>query len=153
MYFRLGYKISSTVLLAKGAMVRRSATQSLYAVGVVVGAILGVRWGLDGVAAAVSLMMAANFCLLTWEACIVLGIAWPDVFRAHVPSVCLAFATSMLSLMARSIVQVFVVSPAIIGVALSLVVALAVSAVMLGELRRAGLARWPLQIKRTVGVA
>jgi PST family polysaccharide transporter len=60
-YFRLSYRITETVSLARTTPASSFGRQSLYAILVVTGAALGAQWGIVGVAAAVVTALALFF--------------------------------------------------------------------------------------------
>lgn len=63
--FRAGYRLSDIVARARGYVYRRAVVQWIYAGCIVLGAGVGARWGLAGVAIGVSAAVAANWVLMT----------------------------------------------------------------------------------------
>ncbi|MET0658534.1 MAG: oligosaccharide flippase family protein [Steroidobacteraceae bacterium] len=62
-YFRLAYRITETVNLARNSLFNSVARQSLYGVMIVGGSVFGSRWGVTGVALAVAGALAIFFCV------------------------------------------------------------------------------------------
>ena len=81
--FRTSYKISDSVTLAMGSMVRRAWRQWIYAGAVIAGASLGLPWGLAGVAFGVGAAVALNFLLMLHLAMEVTGVPLAAVIRTH----------------------------------------------------------------------
>jgi O-antigen/teichoic acid export membrane protein len=88
--FRMSTKISDACTKAAGEVYLRAVLQYVYAALVVVGAIIGQRWGVGGVAVAVSIAMGINWQNMAWLARRVTGLSWPRFFRAQVPAALLA---------------------------------------------------------------
>jgi len=89
--FRTSYKISDSVTLAMGSMVRRAWRQWIYAAAVVAGATLGLPWGLGGVAFGVGAAVGLNFLLMLQLAMEVTGVRLSAVIRTHAQQVVAAF--------------------------------------------------------------
>jgi O-antigen/teichoic acid export membrane protein len=60
-YFRLAYRITETVNLARNSLANSAARQGLYGAMIVGGALLGSRWSVIGVALAVAAALALFF--------------------------------------------------------------------------------------------
>jgi PST family polysaccharide transporter len=88
--FRMSSKISDACTKAAGEVYIRAVLQYAYAAMVVVGAIIGQRWGVGGVAVAVSLAMGLNWLSMAWLGRSVTGLSWLRFARAHVPATLLA---------------------------------------------------------------
>lgn len=84
--FRMSSKISDACTKAAGAVYSRALLQGAYAVLVVVGALIGQRWGVAGVAVAVSVAMAINWLTMAELGRRVTGLTWFQFFRAHLPA-------------------------------------------------------------------
>ena len=92
--FRMSTKISDACTKAAGEVYLRAILQYVYAALVVVGAIIGQRWGVGGVAVAVSIAMAITWQNMAWLARRVTGLSWPRFFVAHLPATALALVTA-----------------------------------------------------------
>jgi PST family polysaccharide transporter len=88
--FRTSSKISDACTKAAGKVYVRAVLQVAFAAAVVVGAIIGQRWGVGGVAVAVSLAMAFNWLSMAWLGQVVTGLSWSGFARAHAPAAVLA---------------------------------------------------------------
>lgn len=88
--FRMSSKISDACTKAAGEVYVRALLQYAYAVMVVVGAIIGQRWGVGGVAVAVSVAMALNWLSMAWLGRSVTALSWGRFVRAHVPATLVA---------------------------------------------------------------
>jgi O-antigen/teichoic acid export membrane protein len=88
--FRMSSKISDACTKAAGAVYSRAWRQAAFAGMVVVGAIVGQRWGVGGVAVAVSIAMGANFLSMAALGRSVTGLSWARFARAHLPGALLA---------------------------------------------------------------
>jgi len=88
--FRMSSKISDTAAKAAGEVFWRALLQFAYAGLVVVGAIVGQHWGVQGVAVAVSFAMAFNWLSMAWLSRTMTGLSWGHFVRAHVPAALLA---------------------------------------------------------------
>jgi len=88
--FRMSSKISDACTKAAGEVYMRAVLQYVYAALVVVGAIIGQRWGIGGVAVAVSIAMGINWQNMAWLARRVTGLSWPRFLYAHAPAALLA---------------------------------------------------------------
>jgi O-antigen/teichoic acid export membrane protein len=91
--FRMSSKISDACTKAAGEVYVRALLQLGYAAMVVVAAIIGQRWGVGGVAVAVSIAMGLNWLSMAWLSRSVTGLSWLRFARAHVPATLLAAAT------------------------------------------------------------
>jgi O-antigen/teichoic acid export membrane protein len=88
--FRMSSKISDVLSNATGVVYARALLQWTYAVLVVLGAILGQRWGVGGVAVAVSLAMGFNWLTMAALGRSVTGLSWSRYAKAQVPGAMLA---------------------------------------------------------------
>ncbi len=98
MLFRTSYKISDTVVRATGAVYARAWRQAIFAVAVLVGAIVGQNWGLAGVATGVFLALGLNFMQMAQLSLRLTGMRWRDFMQAHVSGLFLAVILGLSSL-------------------------------------------------------
>jgi O-antigen/teichoic acid export membrane protein len=107
LFFRMSSKVSDACTKAAGAVYSRAVIQGLYAVTVFLGALAGQRWGIGGVAVAVSIAMGVNWLMMAALGRSVTGLSWPRFVRAQAPGVVLAgvvgLATFVPVEMARAI--------------------------------------------------
>ncbi|HUR96227.1 MAG TPA: lipopolysaccharide biosynthesis protein [Gemmatimonadales bacterium] len=88
--FRMSSKISDASTKAAGAVYSRALLQGVFAVMVVGGSLIGQRWGIGGVAVAVSVAMGVNWIMMAALSRSVTGLSWPRFIQAHVPGALLA---------------------------------------------------------------
>ena len=90
MLFRTSYKMSDAIARATGNVYRRALRQVLYAGLVIGGAIIGQRWGVNGVALAVFVALAVNFAVMAELGLRVTRMTLGQFAIAHVPPLLLA---------------------------------------------------------------
>jgi O-antigen/teichoic acid export membrane protein len=104
--FRMSSKISDACTKAAGEVYRRALIQFTYAGLVVVGAIIGQRWGVGGVAVAVSVAMGINWLSMAQLGRSVTDLGWNRFARAHAPAAMLGLvigaAAAPIAVLARS---------------------------------------------------
>lgn len=98
MVFRAGYKVSDTMAQATGAVYRRAWRQGVYSVAVLVGAVIGQRWGLVGLAIGVLAALILNYLLMSHLSISVIDWHWKDFGRAHLPSLLLSAIALIVTL-------------------------------------------------------
>ena len=101
--FRMSSKISDACTKAAGEVYKRAVIQFAYAGMVVVGAIIGQRWGVGGVAVCVSIAMGINWLNMAQLAKKVTGLDWGRFTRAHVPAALLAIVIGAAALLAAQV--------------------------------------------------
>ena len=94
LFFRMSSKVTDACVKAAGAVYPRALIQGMYAVLVVVSALVGQRWGIGGVAVAVSIAMGINWLMMATLGRSVTGLSWRRFVSAQVPSVLLAALTA-----------------------------------------------------------
>lgn len=87
---RPGYRLSDGQAAAAGAVYRRAWRQAVFAVLVGVGAYIGHRWGLRGVAIGVVLALLVNYVLMAQLTVSLLQLRWRSLVVAHGPGFVLA---------------------------------------------------------------
>ncbi|MCR4267614.1 lipopolysaccharide biosynthesis protein [Nitratireductor sp. ZSWI3] len=90
MLFRTSYKLSDSVTRATGVVYARAWRQAAFALAVALGALVGSRWGVAGVAFGVVAAVAFNFLLMAQLSLRVTGVRWPEFAAAHLPGLALA---------------------------------------------------------------
>jgi O-antigen/teichoic acid export membrane protein len=98
--FRMSSKISDTCTKAAGAVYQRALIQFGYAAMVVVGAIVGQRWGVGGVAVCVSMAMGINWLNMAQLGRSVTDLDWTRFARAHTPALLLALVVGAAATLA-----------------------------------------------------
>ncbi len=107
--FRMSSKVSDACTKAAGAVYSRALLQGVYAALVLAGAIIGQRWGVGGVAVAVSIAMGINWLTMAELGRRVTGLSWPRFMRVQAPgalSAALIGVTVALAVEAARAVQV-----------------------------------------------
>jgi O-antigen/teichoic acid export membrane protein len=87
LFFRMSSKVTDACVKASGAVYSRALIQGLYAVMVLVAALVGQRWGVGGVAVAVSIAMGINWLMMAALGRSVTGLSWSRFLRAQAPGV------------------------------------------------------------------
>ncbi|GAA0740591.1 lipopolysaccharide biosynthesis protein [Ideonella azotifigens] len=82
-YFRLGARVSGSLLRAKGAVRELVISQAFYAVLTIGGSLYAVRHGLVAVGMAVGLAIVLWFVLITVQACRAVGVSVGAFLAAH----------------------------------------------------------------------
>jgi O-antigen/teichoic acid export membrane protein len=98
--FRMSSRISDACTKAAGEVYKRALIQFAYAALVVVGALLGQRWGPGGVAVCVSIAMGINWLNMAQLGRTVTGLDWTRFARAHTPAVLLALVIGGAAILA-----------------------------------------------------
>jgi PST family polysaccharide transporter len=111
---RVSYKLDDTLAKALGVMYRRSLRDAIYVVAVVTGSLLGLMWGLPGVAFGVLCAVITNYILATSMSLNLLNCSWSEVFRAQVPGAYLAIGVTFVAVSTRSLLYANGMSPLII---------------------------------------
>jgi O-antigen/teichoic acid export membrane protein len=92
---RTSYKVDDSVAKALGAVYRRSLRDGIYAVLVVVGALIGLRYGITGVAVGSTLAAFVNYLLGVRMSLSLLQIPWSRFLRSIVPGLLLGLITAL----------------------------------------------------------
>jgi PST family polysaccharide transporter len=96
LFFRMSSRISDVCTKAAGAVYSRALIQGIYAAMVMGGAYVGQRWGVGGVAVAVSIAMGINWLTMAALSRSVTGLSWPRFARAQAPGAFLALLVGCL---------------------------------------------------------
>ncbi|HSI50557.1 MAG TPA: lipopolysaccharide biosynthesis protein [Ideonella sp.] len=124
-YFRLGARVSGSLLRATGSVGHLIWAQSFYAVLTIGGTIYAAQYGLVAIGAAVGIAILLWFVVLTAQACRVAGVSTRAFLFAHWHALLLGAVTGLLTagtdhLVARHTDHGFVVMLAVLGVLLLL---------------------------------
>jgi O-antigen/teichoic acid export membrane protein len=118
LFFRMSSKITDVCVKAAGAVYSRALIQGIYAVLVVVAALAGQRWGIGGVAVAVSIAMAINWLMMAGLGRSVTGLSWTRFTAAQAPGLMLAvLAGGLVALTVQLTRSLHVGRFAVLGVA------------------------------------
>lgn len=85
MFFRLGYKVSGTLILSEGAVFRLALRNLFYALMVAAGAWIGSNWGITGVAWGVFGALVIHFVSMTTTALLLCGSNWATYIKTVLP--------------------------------------------------------------------
>ena len=125
-YFRAGYQLAASILLAKGHVFWLSACQGIYGVLIVVGALFGSQWGIPGVATATLGALLVFYTLLYTLTALSSGASGWSFIRVHArPALVFAIVLitaapmrSWLHVLAWRPLPILIVSVSLSGVAL-----------------------------------
>jgi O-antigen/teichoic acid export membrane protein len=95
--WRTAYKLNDSLAKAAGAVGQRAWRQGVYAAAVVGGGVLGVQWGLAGVATAVLGAILVNYLSMAALSLRITGVGWGPFARAHVRGGILAVVTATVA--------------------------------------------------------
>ncbi len=130
------YNLVDALARAKGAVYKQLWRHSLYAVMIVLGSIIAVKWDIEGVAVAVMIVMMIMSMLMTGLANQLTSSAWKDYIRTLIPGTILALAVVFtlipvrMVLMAKSVDGIVLL---LLSVLVMLVVFLLIPKNWLGE--------------------
>ncbi|MDO8421541.1 MAG: oligosaccharide flippase family protein [Parvibaculum sp.] len=82
-YFRLGYRMSDISILSLGEVKIAGAMQGVYAAMIVAGSLVGLQWGLEGVATGVGIALGLYFMISVVCAKVLLKLPIRHFLRAH----------------------------------------------------------------------
>ena len=90
MLFRTSYKLSDSVSRATGAVYARAWRQAIYACAILLGAVVGQFWGVEGVAVGVLFAISLNFLLMAQLSLRLTDTRWTEFAAAQLPGIALA---------------------------------------------------------------
>ena len=82
-FFRAGYKCGDTIIRSIGDVYKHAAIQGVYALCIVVGSLVGARWGTSGVAWGVLTAVFLNYLMMSQRALKLVGLSWSTYLNAH----------------------------------------------------------------------
>jgi O-antigen/teichoic acid export membrane protein len=92
--FRMSSKIGDACIKAAGDLYPWALLQFAYAALVVIGAIIGQRWGVGGVAICVSVAMGFDWLSVAYLSRKVTGLPWTRFVAVHAPAALMAIVTA-----------------------------------------------------------
>ena len=95
-YFRLGYRITSSLILAKGMVYKFAITQLIYAMTVITGAMLLKEYDLIGISYAILLAIVLNYVILSVFGNLISRLSYKDFLLAHKSGFYLAILTFII---------------------------------------------------------
>ncbi|MEM1056857.1 MAG: lipopolysaccharide biosynthesis protein [Bacteroidota bacterium] len=111
MFFRAGYKTGMTILKARGRVYLAAGLQGTYAVLVVLGAVVGARYGLVGISTGAVIAVVCFFLLGTGAAIRETGGSVRPLLRALMPGLLVAAVGGGLALLAAAPLREVRLSP------------------------------------------
>lgn len=100
---RGSYKIDDSLAKALGVMYQRSLRDAIYAGGVILGSLIGLRWGLTGVAVGVLCAVVINYVLALQMSVKLLDCSWSQIVNALAPAVYPTILVTVTSISVRTI--------------------------------------------------
>ncbi|MEM6846400.1 MAG: lipopolysaccharide biosynthesis protein, partial [Bacteroidota bacterium] len=98
MVFRIGYKMNGALARAKGLVFKLAGRQAFYAAAILVGTLVGQRYGLVGASIGVALAFLAHYCYMTKLSLRILpDLTWFSIFKLYQPALIISFFTTTLS--------------------------------------------------------
>jgi PST family polysaccharide transporter len=97
LFFRTGYKVSAVAMNGIGQVYRSSVSQVVYAILVVGGAFLFIRWGIVGVAISTVVAIAAVHVMLTGSIMHAVSIKSRDLMSSLLPAIFLSVVTAAIA--------------------------------------------------------
>ena len=94
--FRTGYGIAMSVIRATGAVYRLARIQMVYAAAVIIGAVIGQLWGLQGVAFGILAAMVSGYLVAARTAMRITDYGWRDLYEMHEPGLRIALVVGSL---------------------------------------------------------
>ena len=90
-------KLGDSLVRATGAVYRRAWRQVVFAALVIVGSVIGQRWGIVGVACAAMFALSVNFLLMAQLSVSMAEMPWRDFWGAHLPALLVAAASAPIA--------------------------------------------------------
>lgn len=121
LFFRVGYKVSDSLVRAKGAVYQGAWRQWVYALSVVVFSAIGTMKGLPGVAFGVVAAVALKYGLMAHLSLRLTEMGWPEFFWSHRAAVmtglaCWAFIALVVELFSSTLSANVIMVVSAIGV-------------------------------------
>jgi hypothetical protein len=114
------YTLCDVLASAKGLVYAQFRRHLLYAIMVIMGAILGIEYGIEGVAFAVSLAVFIMYILMAHLSINIVGGTWREFLRAQVPGVVVGISIALASSAVLLVGEKYVFSDFIVLLALTL---------------------------------
>jgi PST family polysaccharide transporter len=133
-YFRALYHLGGIVAQSSGRVYRELWCQFVYAALVIAGALVGVRYGLPGVAVGVSLAILFMFVALGQLALTAIDTPWRSYLRSQIAAFLTATIVCVLALAARLVLEASGSSSAAITIAILATASIPWAAGMLWQL-------------------
>lgn len=95
MYPKAAESVTDSAIVASGAVYKLATRRWMYAASVIVGALVGQRWGLRGVAVGALAAMTLNSLVLVRLSLTLVGMSWREFARLHRPALVLALVAGV----------------------------------------------------------
>jgi PST family polysaccharide transporter len=104
---RVSYKIDNSLAKAMGAVYQRSLRDAFFAGAVIIGALVGLRWGLTGVAFGILIaLILYNFTSLRLSLKL-LGVSFSDYGKAQLPGLLIALIIALVAIPVRGLFHAY----------------------------------------------
>jgi O-antigen/teichoic acid export membrane protein len=97
LFFRIGYKLSDSLIRALGQVYKRAVIQFIYAFMIIMGAYLGHFYGLPGVALGVSFSFILNYFLMTILSMYIIKIKAKELLLSVLPAFMYGVVTTIIT--------------------------------------------------------
>lgn len=111
--FQAAYNLADALAKAHGIVYQQAARHLAYAVAVLAGSALGLRWDLPGVSMGVAAAIVLICFLMLQLTKPLLGSTWLDIAKMHAPGAAVALATGALGVAASQLGRGLQLSPAV----------------------------------------
>jgi O-antigen/teichoic acid export membrane protein len=91
------YTVGDTLSRAKGLVYAKLIRNSIHAIVVVIGALVGVNYGIEGVAVAGSIATFIMYLMVMQLGKNIIEGAWDDILKAHIPGAMIGIFTAVFS--------------------------------------------------------
>ena len=103
--FRTISRISGAFVHAKGAVYSSASRTYLYALAVIIGSVVGLRWGVVGVATAVTIAVFANYFLILELGLRLMAISWQEHLKDLFPGFLLGIIALIPAIVSANILR------------------------------------------------
>jgi len=117
MFFRSAYKINGSIIKACGVVYNFASIQVIYAVLVVVGAIIAQQWGITAVAFTSALAIAVNYFLLSRISLRLTQTSWRTFIKWHIPGLLVSLILLVVLITIVSVLRFYAFSALVVLVA------------------------------------
>ncbi len=105
MFFRSAYKICASVIIARGKVKSFTQTQVIYGTMVILGALVGQKWGIEGVAIGTTVAIIVNYLMLSYYSLKIAELSWKEFLSCHLPGLGLSIVLLTIVLGIASILR------------------------------------------------
>ena len=129
LFFRLGYKLGAELSKATGYVNQQAFFLFLYAIASITGSLIGVQWGIVGVAYGILFAIIVNYMLMTYLGLTILKIKWtyflknilPEITASCIIGLAYVFIITMIRQIFNSEFTILVISLSSYGILLSII--------------------------------